>query len=71
MLLLQPVFTRHRGPHAIEREVVIVMDDSASMHLKDLEVHRKRRAGRDGVRRLSKESGLLDELEGKVVSAQA
>ncbi len=61
-VLLQPVFSR-KVERELVREVVVVLDDSASMHLKDdgqtltrVEIGEKALA----------ESGLLEKLEGKV-----
>lgn len=61
-ILLQPVFSR-KVERELEREVVVVFDDSASMHLKD--------DGQELTRaelgeKALEESELLEKLEGKV-----
>lgn len=61
-ILLQPVFSR-KVEREVEREVVVVVDDSASMHLKD--------DGQEFTRselgeKALEESELLEKLEGKV-----
>jgi len=61
-MLLEPVFSR-RVERELEREVVIVMDDSASMHLVDEGSDRSRFAQAEAA---VKESGLAKKLEGAV-----
>ena len=61
-MLLQPVFSR-MVTRELEREVVVVMDDSASMHLKDEgETVTRYELAASAL----EESGLFEELEGKV-----
>jgi len=61
-ILLQPVWSRFVD-REIEREVIVMIDDSASMDLVD-EGQNKSRL--DLAREKLEESGLLDDLEGKV-----
>jgi hypothetical protein len=61
-MLLQPVWSR-KVEREILREVVILIDDSASMHLKD---DGKLETRQEIGQRALVESGLLKELEGKV-----
>ncbi|NNC90623.1 MAG: hypothetical protein HKN82_19370 [Akkermansiaceae bacterium] len=61
-MLLQPVFSR-RLEKDLEREVVIVMDDSASMHLKD-DGNLQTRVGIG--KAAVEETDLLAQLEGKI-----
>ncbi|MFT5904746.1 MAG: hypothetical protein ACI9E1_000332 [Cryomorphaceae bacterium] len=61
-MLLQPVWSR-KVEREILREVVILLDDSASMHLKD---DGKLETRQEIGQRALEESGLLKELDGKV-----
>lgn len=61
-ILLEPVWSR-MVERKIEKEVVILVDDSASMHLID---DGQTQSRQDLALAALKKSGLLDELEGKV-----